>query len=505
MEEAMGYGDGLYSAAYTLLGSGDRLARSRQQIYEHWSYMLGDPIVSTANTLITTSALGGHATSGDVVFIEPTAEVKAKDKRMAKLVEEISKALSPMLNRHAFQLAYLGGGYGDSYSRLYSEQGRGVVDIYVDEMVNPATILPFEQGNRTVAYASCVGEKQITRLNMLQIARLKMPRRVFVPQVSVTEKVLRTMLDQDSLDKLPILPSAVGGSFLYEAETPFRNMNASLIGMVGQRWLDSIDEKVLGVQMAGATKEQQEAIAKSVQKMLLNSKKRAEDAVKQNRPILERIRHVLPIWNEKQVVNFDMGSAATSGRSGTMGIEDVMIHARMLAGVFGTDLGLLGFADQMPASLGEGGNFRTSAMVGERARVIRTALTECINHIINVHTYTRYGRMVFEEGSRPWQVNYYGSISALENEKQTTRERRMNSGSLLVQTIVAAKEAGFTTAQMQEFLSKEMMLEEAQAQMFASVVEAPPGPGMGGGDQFGGGGDEPGGGDGTIPVGDDGE
>ena len=41
--------------------------------------------------------------------------------------------------------------------------------------------------------------------------------------------------------------------------------------------------------------------------------------------------------------------------------------------------------------------------------------------------------------------------------------------------------------------------------MFASVVEAPPGPGMGGGDQFGGGGDEPGGGDGTIPVGDDGE
>lgn len=504
LADAYSYGDGLVSAAYSLLGSGDRKARARQQIYEKWQYMLGDPIISTAISLLTTSALGGHASSGDVIFIEPTATTKTKNKKLLPMVEEIARDLMPIFNRIAFQLAYQGAGFGDSYGRVYCEPGRGVVDVYVDEMVNPATMLPFEQGNRTVAFASCVGAKQIAKLSMLQVARLKMPRRTFVPQVSVTEKVWRTTLEQDDPNLLPVLPSAVGGSFLYEAETAFDNFYAALLGMVGQRVLDSVDESVLGVQMAGATREQQEAMAKSIQTMLKTSKKRAEDAVKQNRPILERIRHVLPIWNEKQVINFDMGSPSASKRSGNIGVDDVIFHARMVAGTFGTDLGLLGFADQMPASLGDGGTFRSSAMAAERARVIRYALADCFNHIINIHTYHRYGKQVFEETDRPWQINYYGSISALENERQATRERRMNGGAVLVQTILQAKEAGFTEEQMQEFLSKEMMLDEDQAKMFASVVVAQPGPGAntGGFDDFGN--PNSGGGQGPdpIPVGD---
>ena len=53
-----------------LAGTGNRPMRSRQQIYEKWQFMLGDPIISSALRQHVTGALGGHESKGKMVFIE---------------------------------------------------------------------------------------------------------------------------------------------------------------------------------------------------------------------------------------------------------------------------------------------------------------------------------------------------------------------------------------------------------------------------------------------------
>ena len=63
------YGSGMTTVA-SLMSSGKRAARSRDQIYSDWAQMESDPIVSTSIGLLVTSALGGHETSGELVFIE---------------------------------------------------------------------------------------------------------------------------------------------------------------------------------------------------------------------------------------------------------------------------------------------------------------------------------------------------------------------------------------------------------------------------------------------------
>ncbi|QFY42757.1 hypothetical protein F6R98_09085 [Candidatus Methylospira mobilis] len=63
------YGAGATTVA-SLLTSGKRQARTRQVIYQKWSEMERDPLVSSALKLQVTSALGGHETSGNTVFIE---------------------------------------------------------------------------------------------------------------------------------------------------------------------------------------------------------------------------------------------------------------------------------------------------------------------------------------------------------------------------------------------------------------------------------------------------
>ena len=49
----------------------------------------------------------------------------------------------------------------------------------------------------------------------------------------------------------------------------------------------------------------------------------------------------------------------------------------------------------------------------------------------------------------------------------------MNSALLLVQAIQQFKEAGATKEQMQVFLTKELLMDEADANLYAKIVDAP--------------------------------
>jgi len=149
---------------------------------------------------------------------------------------------------------------------------------------------------------------------------------------------------------------------------------------------------------------------------------------------------------------------------------------------------MLGFADQLSGGLGDGGFFRLSAQAAERARTLRVALAEFFNQVVDIHTLRRYG-MVFPANERPWAMNFYGSISALEAERQSTKAESMNAGVLLAGAMQAMKDLGANKEVMAEFLEKIMMLDADQAKLFASVVDAKP-PDDGGGGGGGGGGGE---------------
>ncbi|AEJ01265.1 hypothetical protein Nit79A3_1433 [Nitrosomonas sp. Is79A3] len=479
------YGSGQTTVA-SLLGSTRHVARSRQQIYNKWSMMESDPIGSTAIGLLVTCALGGHETSGDLVFIEKTVEAK-KNKRLEAVVDEISASLSPIINREARSIAYTGTAFGDSYARIYTQGSRGVVDLYTGEMIRPQLVQPFERGNRTVGYAVYTGPRNFDRLDITQMARLKMPRTQWVAQFGVVEKAAKIAITEDNIDNLPIMPSMAGGSLFYNAEGPYDNLYSSLVGIVGQRWLDSIDEQMLQVNLTSMTIEQQNRFLASIKAMLTSSKQRAEDAVKNGQPVLERIRHIIPTFNEKQLTTVSNSNGGQTGRTNNISIEDIMLHARMYAGAIGVDLAMLGFADQLAGGLGEGGFFRMSAQAAENSRIIRNSLAEFIYHVIDIHTMHKYGT-VFDPDKRPFTVNFYGSISALEAEKQRTKADSMNSGMMLVQAMQQMKDLGATEEMMKEFLSKTMMLDEDQAKMYAPIVKMKdenPDDGPGGGPGFG--------------------
>lgn len=465
------YGAGTTTVA-SLLQSGRYQARQRQQIYDKFAEMERSPICATAIGLNVTAALGGNENSGKLVFIEKSPKIQ-DDKKMAALVEELDEEIGPILNKIARQVAFVGCVFGDSFARLYTQPRVGIIDIYTDEMVRPQLVQAYEQGSRTVGYALYLGSQNFERLDVTQLARLKMPRTSWIPQYGVIEKNLKLAITENDIENLLVMPSMVGGSFLYTAEEPYDSLTSTMIGMVGQRWIDSIDEQMVSVNLEGMTKDQQTLFLESLKTMLTKSKQLAEQAFSSSQPIMERIRHIIPVFKEKQFTQIGPANGGQPGRAGSMSIDDVMFHAKRLSGAFGVDLSLLGFADLLSGGLGEGGFFRVSAQMAEHSRQIRNSLSEFFDHVIDMHCMARYG-VVFENRKRPWQINYYGSISALEKEKQATVMDSMNAGLLLVGAMQQFKDMGADEKMMFDFLSHQMKLDEERAKLYAAIVNAKP-------------------------------
>lgn len=466
LEVSFGLG-GTTLAAVMGAGSDRRQIRDRRVIYTKWQDMEADPIISTALSLLTSAALGGHETTGQLVFIEQNPRIKG-NAQLERMAQEISDDMSETLNSVAHQMGYTACWGGDSYARIYGKQGKGVQGLHVDECYLPPMVQPYEQGGRTVGYAVYTGSKSWERLNVMQLARLKLPRNNFVPQHSVLEKALRINILEDDRDQTPIMPSLVGGSLLYHCESAYDNLYTTLVGLVGSRLSDSIDEEMIGVNLSQMTRFHQDTLIKSLRRMLEASRDRAIQAIKRNSPVLEKIRHIIPMNAEKQVVSITGGNQP---RQNSYTVEDVMFHARLLAGALGVDLSMIGFADQMAGGLGEGGFFRTSAQVGEKARVIRTSMTDGFNHILNVHTALRYGT-VFSPSERPWLINFAGSISALENERQNTRMTQANTTALLTQTLDQLKNMGCPEDVAVAILVQEAGIDEDRAKTYAKLMNS---------------------------------
>jgi hypothetical protein len=469
-----------------LQGSAERQIRSRQQVYEKWQDMIGDPVVSGALRLHVTAALGGDENTGEMVYIEATPEAK-KDPKLLALVESMAKDLQPLFNRIAPTVSFNACAFGDAYGRIYADPKTGVRDVYTDELVYPPLIQPYERGNATIGYTIATGNRVSERLSVLQIARMKMPRQLYVPQNRVIEKAMLVSLTTDRIEDLPAVPALAGGSFLDGAEGAYDKFNAAWAGLTGQRVRDSIDEAMVSVQQAGMNPAQRATFKRSLEDMFNRSNAYINEVVKKGRAVVGRIIHFIPTNSDKQLTEI-RGPVGSGSAQSSLTIEDVMMNARMLAGALGTDLSMLGFADLLSGGLGDGGFFRVSAQSAERARAIRSAGAGFFNHVAKVHALYKH-RIDFAEGELPWRIAYYSGIASLETERAKTKADNMNSAALLAQTLQQLKEMALDEAVVQDFLETEMGMDAKRAKQYAKAIvkaaEAAKAEAAGGG--FGGG------------------
>lgn len=458
--------------------------RHRKEIYTQWQRMSTDPSLAEALSLHVAAALGGHEARGDVVFMVPSERIRGEGryaKEMRRKVERRKKFLEPMINKIIFKVCRDAVIYGDAYVRPYGQKGVGLVDVLCNEYTFPPLIQSFEQGGRTIGYHAFESkdwERVVTKLTRVQMLRIKMPRMTHVPQVDTVQGLIRArILHADTQADLPIVPSPVGGSFLFEAEEPWQNVHLTLAGLNSQQIADAVRQMFLSVDMSGMPPEQQKKYKAGLKSIITKHGEHVKKALTGGEAIWQTQWHVLPSWGEKQVLN-PLGDIAGQ-RTAPINTEYLMTNIRRMMGAVGSDPSMVGWADMLAGGLGDGAAFHTSAQIMRRSIMIRQSVSQMLNELVDLDWGYAYGD-VFDPVDRPWSFEFYSDQSAAASEMLTNKQTRFNSLALASQAIMTVKELGLDKDSNQMLFEDIGGMDVEKAEKLAkSLDKAPPPDGMG--------------------------
>lgn len=444
--------------------------RTRKELYTLYKVMGKDPTLSACLNLLTTAALGGHESRGQVVFISSAETLSGGGQNARDLQRKINREkqyLEELINSIIYPLCRQAAQYGDSYTRMYGEKRFGITNLLCNELTESPLIQPFEQGGRTVGYhvleQNQLNIQKLTKLTMYQMARMKMQRVSPVPQFNNNYQIIGRILADNDLNKLPIIPSEVGGSFLQDAEEPWKKAIMNMAALDSQQIADSVLQSFLTVNMANMPEAARKTYRSSLKKMLEETKSNIKNALTGGDAIYQRFYHILPVWDDKEILS-PMGDIAQ--RSSPLSIEYLMMHFRRMTGTLGIDISLTGWADMLAGGLGDGVSFHTSAQVMQRAMLIRQAATPTINHIINMHFGYKYG-LTFKPGRYPWKIEFYSDISAAAEQALNSKNTRAATLMAVTQAIAILKDLGLDPRVNKILLTTILGLDDDEADRIA--------------------------------------
>lgn len=486
--------DPMYTAvAPFALGSADtekNIRRHRKDIYTKWEIMLKDPSIAEAMGIHATAALGGHEARSTMIFVTPKEQYRKSEnnhvKQIRRQLEEQRKCLEPMINNIAVKLCRDAISFGDGYVRVYGEKGKGVSHLVCNEYTYPPLVQAYEQADKNIGFHILERrhwQRTVSQLNRVQMLRMKMPRVSIIPQMEIVEGLaVKKMLETDNVGELPVLPAHIGGSFLYEIEDAWWNVNLTLAAMNSQQIADAVSQMFLTINMSGMPPAQQQEYKKGLEKTMASHADHIREALAGGEAIWGTQYHVLPTWDDKQILN-PLGDVKGQ-RSAPINMEVFMVNIRRLMGGLGLDPSMVGWADMLSGGLGNGGFISTSIQTMRRSIMIRQALTEFLDQLLNLDWGYRFGEM-FEEGNYPWQFDFYSDQTAAAAEAANTKQTRMNTLMLVSQSLTALKEVGLNEEENAKLLESIGGFDFEDAQALAKGLKGAPMPDDGG--DFGGG------------------
>lgn len=454
----------------------EKIPRTRQQIYTMWELMQRDPQVAEAMSLHVTAALGGHESTGDMIFITPHDRIRGKGARAKDLrerVEREARRIAPIINRHAFAMARQAISFGDSYARIFTDDTHGVIGLKNDRDTSPTLIMPFERAGETIGFHGLMEEnleRTIAKLSPMQLLRVKMPRIENIPQMPMQVWQDEKTLIYDKRSDNPILPAEVGGSFLYPIEDVWQDVTISRAGLNNQQIADSVKQAFLTINMESMPPAQQKKYKKGLTDMLTNYRSTIEESFKGGESLHGTKYHILPQWGDKQILQ-SVGDL--SQRLAPLNENLLMLHLRRLAGGLGIDLSLMGWADMLAGGLGDGAAFHTSAQIMRRSMLIRQALIDAFNHLFKIHWGIKYNEY-FEFEEYPWQFDFFSDQNAAAAQTLSNRQNKANTLAIEAQAIMSIKELGLSKETAQLILEDRLDYDLHLAEQVAKSITAAP-------------------------------
>lgn len=455
--------------------------RTRREIYTKWEEMSRFAPLAEALNIHSSAALGGDATTGQQVFITLASKLRADESELSPFLKKQrerllarTKSLESLVNTNVFKIFHDGITFGDAYVRVWGTEKQGLTHLLCDEKIKAPLIQSFEQAGRTIGYHvldSSNYTRLVTELHPYQLLRFKMPRIVDVPQIDLlTNQESLAILKEDDVEKTPVYPSKVGGSFLASIESAYDNVILGLSTLNSQQIADAVQHVFMQMNMEGMTKAQRKKYLSAFSSILKEHEEFTKSALNGGEAVWRAKYGVLPTFGDKQI--FTSLGDIKGQRQAPINTEVFMISVRLMMGGIGLDPSLVGWSDMLSGGLGDGAMFHTSAQIMLRSQRGRIALKEFVNELIALDWLYAYGEKFSTPLDYPWNVEFYSDQSAAMTEQLNNQNSRIQSALLKASLIAELKGLTLSVEVMTDHLEHDGGFDFDQAEAIAQDIYA---------------------------------
>lgn len=467
------------------------LPEERVARYDVFDLMASDPTIDCAVKMHIAHALSARPDDGEIFDIESVTD--ADD----PIVNDLRQTLKPMLHRELHELATGAAIHGVHYVRAYGEQGVGLTRIRSDYYTHPRFVKEYERAGQLAGFCSAhqgtIRRGEISLLPPWMFVAFKIPAWKVAPNIEPM-RVDQTPVDIENEDMAAeslVETQDYGSSLIETAYSSWIDLLEAIVSLNMSRKNAARLERIIGIN-TGRMEPQK---ASQYLNLVANQIKKTDKATAKQSWLKGKVQtvlnHLIPIFGD---VKGRLDINSIQGTPDIQGIDDVMFHIKRLGSALGVDPSLLGFGDLMSGGLGDGGFFRVSIMAAIKAQMLRAAMKNGIERLIDIHVAYKYGK-VFLPGERPYKLMFHSISTALEREEQENKEARANLATGFA-TVFATLDAEFQVTDRRGLMNYLLtnvlkMDEETFKNVCPENYKPPTPPGMedqGGGGSGGGGG-----------------
>ncbi|WP_294959203.1 hypothetical protein [Sulfurovum sp.] len=436
----------------------DSISRDVEYLNRHEIY--NDSFTREMVKVIIARAIG--TTHNDTLPFQLSISKKANIKESVReLIKEDLSHIEHMVEYQLMAVTMDSQFYGDGYTAIESEQGKGITDLIYNFSTKPFNITSFmtNKGN-TVAHEVSANislfssKKQNLASNgrnyvsPARVARMNAkPNGVMNIQA---ENIISIENMNAFADKEVPYEDFVYGGVVEGCLDSFHNYKWAVNALANMRISSSMIERFI-THTLESTNEKERKLLKAA---LENKIKAVRDAVKkrvdEKDPSVLVANHIIPTTSE----NTNSVQIQESTPQFNQQIDDILFHIKVYLADIGFNIDMTPFSQSMIGGGEKDGVVQNSLQMDTQGEQIRGAIRGYIKHIVSVHFAIKYG---MEIDTRFLVVDFVSTINKAKIDAETQRMEAIGNISQIGGVITELKSQQFEDTPANRTMIQELM------------------------------------------------
>lgn len=368
---------------------------NRREIYK-------DAFTRECVKVIIARAIGTTHDSIKPFQINLKSDIEINDKLRETIETDLNHVID-VIDKTLLEVSMDAQFFGDGYTRILAEQGKGIEKILLDTSTKAFNITPFVTNkHNTVAYEvspnmELMGTKKKNEFGVDRDGR-KYVSPMVVARMSALSNGIRDLTTESliAVERMNAFEEVetpyediIYGGVIEGVKESFSNYVWAINALADLRIMSNRRERFITHTLNGVGDQERKLLKGMLETQIKSAIEQAKQRVVDKDTKTLDINHIIPTTGENATNSISI-QESTPELSGLANIEDVKFHILRYMADLGFDINLTPYADTKMGGLEKDSPTQTSIQMEIQGEQIRKSMIPYIQHILRVHFLSKY-------------------------------------------------------------------------------------------------------------------